>query len=68
MSNTQTIPPRYLCQAGFLKHRSEADDIYTIRRFLEEAWRSGIPMYALRLDITHLFDSVTYGAMLSEFF
>lgn len=52
------VPQIPLCQAGFLRNRSVDDQVFVLRRVLDERWRKGYPTFVLSLDLSKAFDMV----------
>lgn len=55
------LPSSY--QAAFLANRSTEDHMFTIRRVLDEEWRSGNRIYVLSIDLARAFDTVDLTAV-----
>lgn len=49
------IPPY---QAGFIRQRSASDQLFILRRVLDERWNEGVLTYVLSLDLRRAFPSV----------
>lgn len=46
-------------QSGFVRGRSTSDQLYVMRRILEERWNEGYRAFVLSLDLRKAFDSVS---------
>ena len=49
-----------LYQAGFQRNRSTDDQIFVVKRILEERWRKGLTTYVLAIDLKQAFDKVQH--------
>lgn len=52
------IPDIHDYQAGFVRNRSCDDQLFIIKRILEERWNHALPTYILGLDLSKAFDKV----------
>lgn len=55
LSDYVNIP---LYQADFQRNRFCDDQIFVVKRILEEQWRKGLTTYVLALDLKQAFDQV----------
>ena len=57
------LPELDIYQAGFQAGRSTYDNIFILRRILDENWRAGRPLYVLSLDLKQAFPSMSLRAI-----
>lgn len=52
------LPTIQYYQAGFMRNRSTDDQLFIVRRVLEEYWTYGFRLYAVSVDLRKAFDFV----------